>query len=116
MILRLVLMSMCGVAIGYAACGSPALAADYNRDIFKLRYPPKIHHYDSKKDKFVYIESVQNPIIKDNPGQDLGYYGNRLQQFRFIGPRERAGIYGAMDEYKTRMNFDPEKYPYRWRQ
>ena len=80
-----------------------------------MQHPPKIMAYDYATDDFLYHESVLAPHKTHRPAGDLGYYGNRLTQFLFVGPPEMAGIYGAMQEYKVKTRRDPAKYEYRWR-
>jgi hypothetical protein len=80
----------------------------------RLNHPPKIMRYEWAADEFVYRSSVLTPHKEGRLAGDRGYYGNRLTQFLFIGPPEKAGIYGSMREYKFKTGRDPAKHQYRW--
>jgi hypothetical protein len=82
---------------------------------WRPRIEPKVLRYDPDRDEFVYQNGVFDTRRPDLPQPDLNYYGNRLSQFRFLGPKAQSGIYGAMDDYKARRKHDPIKYQYRWR-
>ena len=104
-----------GCVVAAAAFAPRCDAADaYQADPFRLRYYPRVHHYDAKADKFYHFKSVTVPNPGDSAGDDLTYYGNRLTQFRFTGRPERSGIYGAMDKYKSQLKLEPQRYQYRW--
>ena len=74
--------------------------------------PPKVIRYDLKRDRLIHYESILAPAFP-RPGSDTTYHGNRLTQFRFLGPRKRAGLYGVLDRYIEKHKFDPKKYQYR---
>jgi hypothetical protein len=86
----------------------------YPGQALRRGYSPKVMYYDYAADEFEYAKSVLDPHRPGRPAGDLGYHGNRLTQFTFIGPPEMAGIYGAMQDYKIKMRRDPMKHQYRW--
>jgi len=76
---------------------------------------PRVLRYDSKTDTFTHATSVYTrPIHRPTRGEATYDHGNRLTQYRFIGPRRLSGIYGAIEQYQTRLHRDPRKYRYRW--
>ncbi len=110
--LKLTLPLLCAAAVACLSSRSEA-EESYRNDPFRVRYPAKVHHYDVKEDKFYHFKSVLVPKPSDQPQNSMGRYGNRLTQFRYIGPTKGAGIYGAMDRYKESLNLDAGRYKYR---
>jgi hypothetical protein len=113
-IMRFVRIAAISMLALYMSGGAVAWCTEPATDL-RPRFPPKVLGYDSKRDGFTYSSSVFNPARPDRPAPDINFYGNRLTQFRFIGPRSQSGIYGALDDYKARRQLDPIKYQYRWR-
>lgn len=79
-----------------------------------IYHPPRALRYVPETDDVVRQTSVFNGEEPD-PGGALGYYGNRLTQFRFIGPPGQGGIYDAFEQERRERPLDPAKYRYRWR-
>lgn len=76
--------------------------------------PPFVTGYDEETDTFQY----QNGALTHTPpkiGGPEGYSGNRLTQFRYLGPRKTAGLYRVIDDYVETKKLDPAKYKYRLR-
>lgn len=44
----------------------------------------------------------------------VSYHGNRLTQFRYLGPPGTGGIYDAMELERTDRQLDPGNYRYHW--
>ena len=84
--------------------------AQYYRDA--MRQPPAVIDYDFEKDKALHRASVLFP--PKHPPSPTAFYGNRLSQFRFLGPPERAGIYRLLDWHIQKYELDPRRYRYRW--
>jgi hypothetical protein len=80
-----------------------------------LRVPPKAVRYRYEDDTFAHQESAFSIVRKTRPGGELGYTGNRLNQFHYIGPPGQGGMYDAMRLYKSGRPLDPKNYQYRSR-
>jgi hypothetical protein len=65
-------------------------------------------------DKFRHIESTLAPLHSRRPGGEFAYYGNRLQQWRYLGRPNTGGIYDALEDYRRKVAPDPVNYQYRW--
>ncbi len=77
-------------------------------------YAPRVLHYDIETDTFVHQSSVQTPPPRKRPDDDVRYYGNRLTQFRFVGPARQSGIYGGIEHYQRVRKRRPKNYRYHW--
>lgn len=75
---------------------------------------PRVIKYDLERDELRRNESVTMPVPKQPTGRDVSYYGNRLKQYRFVGPPHQGGIYSALAEDKAERELDSRKYRYRW--
>ena len=75
---------------------------------------PRVIKYDLERDELRRNESVTMPVPKQPTGRDVSYHGNRLKQFRFVGPQSQGGIYSALAEDKVERELDSRKYRYRW--
>lgn len=78
------------------------------------RHEPRVLRYDEAEDKFYRAHSVMAPVRTDRPGGENSYYGNRLTQFRFNGPRAHGGIYSALADDVEQRELQVRKYQYRW--
>lgn len=75
---------------------------------------PRVIKYDIERDEIRRNESVTMPVPQQPRGRDVSYHGNRLKQFRFVGPQHQGGIYSALAEDKVERELDSRKYRYRW--
>jgi hypothetical protein len=75
---------------------------------------PRVIMYDIERDELRRNASVTMPVLKQPRGRDVSYHGNRLKQFRFVGPDAQGGIYSALAEDKVKRELDSRKYRYRW--
>lgn len=106
---------LAAVVIVVAFLAGPSRPALADRNVVRTPgFSPKVFRYDPDTDKFYHFRSVTNPIFRRRSGGEISYYGNRLTQYRYLGPREQSGIYGALDDYKSRMKLDPSNYKYHW--
>ncbi len=83
-----------------------------------VRWQPKrtsAWRYDPLRDDFDYRESVLTPRQRRPAWAERGYTGNRLRQFRYIGPPGTGGLYDALEEHKRSLPLDPKNYRYRLR-
>ncbi len=86
------------------------------REASRVRMQPRVLGYDAKLDTFQTQSSVASGSgAAGRPGGEASYYGNRLQQFRFLGPSEQGGFYEAYQWYIEGLNLDPRNYQYRFR-
>lgn len=87
-----------------------------------VRRPSKPAPFDPDKRRGRY--HLDTDEFEPDPGDPLGgltrdkirrghYAGNRLKQFRFLGPKGRGGLYDALDSYHEKLKLDPAKYRYR---
>jgi len=81
----------------------------------ELRVAPRAIRYRYADDSFAHQESSVSMVAKPRAQGDLSYYGNRLTQFRYIGPPGQGGMYEAMEAYKAERPLDPVNYRYRQR-
>lgn len=95
-------LSACSISIAPAGRGASA------SDIFKVRPEPKVERYDWERDDFIRRESVLTRGRARKPRYSLS--NNRLHRFRFLGPPEQSGIYGAIEDYHRERKLDPAKY------
>jgi hypothetical protein len=77
------------------------------------RPPLKAFAYLPQKDDFLRHESVVAPRTSKRPGGEISYYGNRLTQFRYVGPPQEGGYYDAWSDYARRRKLDAGNYQYR---
>lgn len=98
--------------IAALAAVHPALAEQPGARI--PSFAPKVFRYDPKTDTLYHFRSVTNPVFRRRSGGEINFHGSRLRQFRYVGPREQSGIYGALDDHKARMHLDASNYKYRW--
>ncbi|MBX3412208.1 MAG: hypothetical protein KF708_05770 [Pirellulales bacterium] len=75
---------------------------------------PRVIKYDIERDELRRNTSVTMPVPKQPKGRDVSYHGNRLKQYRFVGPQQQGGIYSALAEDKLTRELDARKYRYRW--
>jgi len=75
---------------------------------------PRVIKYDMERDDFLRNSSVLMPAPEQRPKQDVAYYGNRLTQYRYMGPAPQGGIYSALSHDKVERKLDARKYRYRW--
>ena len=77
------------------------------------RYLPHVLNYAPKLDSFTYRDTSTVAQKHEREGYGEGYYGNRLTQFGYLGPPGTGGLYDALDDYKLRLNLNPDKSKYR---
>ena len=79
-----------------------------------IYHPPHTLRYDAERDDIIRQQSVFS-YNRDVPGGPRAFYGNRLTEYRFIGPPGQGGIYDALVNEREERQLDPLKYRYRRR-
>ncbi len=74
---------------------------------------PKAIAYREKED-FVVTQGSVFSVTPDPTFDWVMYHGNRLTQFRYLGPTGTGGIYDAIEIERQQRSLDPEKYRYHW--
>lgn len=109
--------ALAGVILYSCAVSQVALAVPPEKKTFRphapVKYYPPVYAYDLEKDEPILIESSVAPAPSRRPGGKDAYYGNRLQEFRYLGNPKQGGIYQALSEYQEQRQLDPQKYQYR---
>jgi hypothetical protein len=109
MSIRRLVLPVLSLAALVLSCADTATAAPPP----SLRYLPKVLKYDELQDSFTYTSSVAGGQGWRRPGGEQCYSGNRLEQFRYVGPARRGGIYDAIRYYNEGQDLDPAQYRYR---
>lgn len=78
-----------------------------------ISHPPRAIRYLPKTDELVDQPSSIAPRYRRPASLSTAYYGNRLTEFRWIGPRGRGGMYEFFAEENARRKLDIESYRYR---
>lgn len=75
---------------------------------------PRVILYDIERDELRRNASVTMPVPTQPEGRDVSYHGNRLKQYRFVGPTSQGGIYSALADDKLDRKLNSRNYRYRW--
>lgn len=79
-----------------------------------LRLEPRAISYRYASDTFAHQESSMAALRTTREGGERAYHGNRMTQFKFIGPAGQGGIYDALKNHKDRRPLEVKNYQYRW--
>ena len=79
----------------------------------RISHPPRSIRYLPKTDELVDQPSSIAPRYRRPDSLSTAYYGNRLTEFRWIGPPGRGGMYEFFAEEAARKKLDVESYRYR---
>lgn len=93
-----------------AIFGESALAVGPPRGI---RQPPRSIRYVPATDELFDQPSSIAPRYRRGRDTATAYYGNRLTEFRWMGPRGRGGMYEFFAEEAARKELDVENYRYK---
>jgi hypothetical protein len=78
-----------------------------------ISHPPRSIRYLPKTDELVDQPSSIAPRYRRPASLATAYYGNRLTEFRWVGPPGRGGMYEFFAEEAARKKLDVESYRYR---
>lgn len=78
-----------------------------------ISHPPRSIRYLPKTDELVDQPSSIAPRYRRPASLATAYYGNRLTEFRWVGPPGRGGMYEFFAEEAARKKLDVENYRYR---
>lgn len=78
-----------------------------------ISHPPRSIRYLPKTDELVDQPSSIAPRYRRPASLATAYYGNRLTEYRWVGPPGRGGMYEFFAEEAARKKLDVESYRYR---
>jgi hypothetical protein len=78
-----------------------------------ISHPPRSIRYVPATDELIDQPSSIAPRYRRPDSLSTAYYGNRLTEYRWVGPRGRGGMYEFFAEEAARKKLDIESYRYR---
>jgi hypothetical protein len=78
-----------------------------------IRQPPRSIRYEPATDKLYDQPSSIAPRYRRGREISTAYYGNRLTEFRWLGPRGRGGMVEFFADEAARKKLDVENYRYK---
>lgn len=78
-----------------------------------ISHPPRSIRYVPATDELVDQPSSIAPRYRRPDSLSTAYYGNRLTEYRWVGPRGQGGMYEFFAEEAARKKLDIESYRYR---